>query len=32
VSLQFDARFGAGVDVFNALIRQIDRIDPSYRS
>jgi ribulose-5-phosphate 4-epimerase/fuculose-1-phosphate aldolase len=32
VSLQFDPNYGAGVDVFNALIRQIDRIDPSYRS
>jgi ribulose-5-phosphate 4-epimerase/fuculose-1-phosphate aldolase len=32
VSLQFDPKYGAGVDVFNALIRQIDRIDPSYRS
>ncbi len=32
VSLQFDPKYGAGVDVFNALIRQIDRIDPSYKS
>jgi ribulose-5-phosphate 4-epimerase/fuculose-1-phosphate aldolase len=31
-SLQFDPRYGAGVDVFNALIRQIDRIDQSYKS
>jgi ribulose-5-phosphate 4-epimerase/fuculose-1-phosphate aldolase len=31
-SLQFNARFGAGQDVFDALTRQIDRIDPSYRS
>jgi ribulose-5-phosphate 4-epimerase/fuculose-1-phosphate aldolase len=31
-SLQFNAKFGAGQDVFNALTRQIDRIDPSYRS
>jgi ribulose-5-phosphate 4-epimerase/fuculose-1-phosphate aldolase len=30
-SLQFDPRFGAGEDVFAALCRQIDRIDPSYR-
>lgn len=30
-SLQFDPRFGAGQDVFDALTRQIDRIDPSYR-
>jgi ribulose-5-phosphate 4-epimerase/fuculose-1-phosphate aldolase len=32
VSLQFDPKYGAGVDVFNALIRQIDRKDPAYRS
>ena len=32
VSLQFDPRYGAGVDVLNALIRQIDRVDPSYRT
>jgi ribulose-5-phosphate 4-epimerase/fuculose-1-phosphate aldolase len=31
VSLQFDPKYGAGVDVFNALIRQIDRIDPSFK-
>ena len=31
-SLQFNVRFGAGQDVFDALTRQIDRIDPSYRS
>jgi ribulose-5-phosphate 4-epimerase/fuculose-1-phosphate aldolase len=31
-SFQFDPKLGAGVDVFNALIRQIDRIDPSYKS
>jgi ribulose-5-phosphate 4-epimerase/fuculose-1-phosphate aldolase len=31
-SLQFDPRYGAGVDVFNALIRQIDRIDQSYKN
>jgi ribulose-5-phosphate 4-epimerase/fuculose-1-phosphate aldolase len=30
-TLQFDPRFGAGRDVFEALRRQIDRIDPSYR-
>jgi hypothetical protein len=30
-SLQFDPRFGAGQDVFDALTRRIDRIDPSYR-
>jgi ribulose-5-phosphate 4-epimerase/fuculose-1-phosphate aldolase len=31
-SLQFNAKFGAGQDVFDALTRQIDRVDPSYRS
>jgi ribulose-5-phosphate 4-epimerase/fuculose-1-phosphate aldolase len=31
VSLQFDPKYGAGIDVFNALVRQIDRVDPSYR-
>jgi ribulose-5-phosphate 4-epimerase/fuculose-1-phosphate aldolase len=31
-SLQFDPRFGAGQDMFDALTRQIDRIDASYRS
>ena len=31
-SLQFNARFGAGQDVFDALTRQIDRIDPGYRA
>jgi ribulose-5-phosphate 4-epimerase/fuculose-1-phosphate aldolase len=30
-SLQFDPRFGAGRDTFDALVRQVDRIDPSYR-
>lgn len=30
-ALQFDPRFGAGRDVFDALVRQIDRIDPGYR-
>ena len=30
-SLQFDERFGAGRDMFDALVRQVDRIDPSYR-
>ena len=30
-SLQFDPRFGAGQDVFDALVRQIDRIDTGYR-
>ena len=31
-ALQFDPRFGAGQDVFDALTRQIDRIDPSWRT
>ena len=31
-ALQFDARFGAGQDVFDALVRQVDRIDDSYRN
>ena len=31
-SLQFSARFGAGQDVFDALTRTVDRIDPSYKS
>jgi len=30
-SLQFNPKFGAGRDVFDALIRQIEAIDPSYR-
>jgi ribulose-5-phosphate 4-epimerase/fuculose-1-phosphate aldolase len=30
-SLQFNPRFGAGRDMFDALTRKIDRIDPSYR-
>ena len=31
-SLQFDRQQGGvGVDLFNALVRQVDRIDPSYR-
>jgi hypothetical protein len=30
-SLQFDPRFGAGQDVFDALTRMIDKADPSYR-
>ncbi|MEK9720579.1 MAG: class II aldolase/adducin family protein [Quisquiliibacterium sp.] len=30
-SLQFDERFGAGRDMFDALVRQLDRIDTSYR-
>ncbi|HRI17226.1 MAG TPA: class II aldolase/adducin family protein [Burkholderiaceae bacterium] len=31
-SLQFSAKFGAGQDVFDALTRRIDRIDPAYRT
>jgi len=30
-SLQFSPEHGAGQDVFDALVRQVDRIDPSYR-
>jgi ribulose-5-phosphate 4-epimerase/fuculose-1-phosphate aldolase len=30
-ALQFDPRHGAGQDVLDALLRQVDRIDPSYR-
>ena len=31
-ALQFDARFGAGQDVFDALTRMLDRTDTSYRA
>ena len=31
-SFQFDPAFGAGQDMFAALVRQVDRIDPGYRS
>ncbi|CAG4892251.1 hypothetical protein R52603_01376 [Paraburkholderia saeva] len=31
-ALQFDPRHGAGQDVLDALLRQVDRIDPSYRT
>lgn len=31
-SFQFDARFGAGQDVFDALVRQVDRVDTSYQN
>ena len=31
-SFQFDAQFGAGQDVFDALVRRLDRIDPGYKS
>lgn len=30
-ALQFNPHHGAGQDVFDALVRQVDRIDPSYR-
>ncbi|MFC0397104.1 class II aldolase/adducin family protein [Paraburkholderia rhizosphaerae] len=30
-ALQFDPRHGAGADVLRALLRQVDRIDPSYK-
>ena len=30
-AFQFDAQFGAGQDVFDALVRRIDRIDDSYK-
>jgi ribulose-5-phosphate 4-epimerase/fuculose-1-phosphate aldolase len=31
-SLNFDPKFGAGQDAFDAMQRLVDRIDPSYRS
>jgi len=31
-SLQFNPNFGAGQDVFDALTRAIDAIDPSYKT
>ena len=31
-SFQWDTRFGAGQDVFNAMVRQVDRIDDSYKN
>ncbi|MEO7390746.1 MAG: class II aldolase/adducin family protein [Ramlibacter sp.] len=30
-SFQWDQRFGAGQDVFDAMVRRVDRIDDSYR-
>ena len=30
-SFQWDQRFGAGQDVFDALVRQVNRIDDSYK-
>jgi ribulose-5-phosphate 4-epimerase/fuculose-1-phosphate aldolase len=31
-SLQFNPKFGAGQDVFDALTRMVDRVDPGYRT
>jgi ribulose-5-phosphate 4-epimerase/fuculose-1-phosphate aldolase len=31
-SFQWDQRFGAGQDVFDALVRRVDRIDDSYKA
>ena len=31
-SLNFDPKYGAGQDAFDALQRVVDRIDPTYRS
>ena len=31
-ALQFDPQHGGGQDVFDALVRQIDRLDPSYKN
>jgi len=31
-ALQFNPRYGAGQDVFDALVRQVDRTDTSYRN
>jgi ribulose-5-phosphate 4-epimerase/fuculose-1-phosphate aldolase len=31
-SFQFSARFGAGQDVFDALTRAVERVDPSFRT
>jgi len=30
-SFQWDQKYGAGQDVFDALVRRVDRIDPSYK-
>jgi ribulose-5-phosphate 4-epimerase/fuculose-1-phosphate aldolase len=30
-ALQFNPQLGAGQDVFDALVRQVDRLDPSYQ-
>jgi ribulose-5-phosphate 4-epimerase/fuculose-1-phosphate aldolase len=31
-SFQWEAKFGAGQDVFDALVRRVERIDPSYKT
>jgi len=31
-SFQWKAKFGAGQDVFDALVRRVDRIDASYKN
>jgi hypothetical protein len=31
-AFQWDQRFGAGQDVFVALVRRVDRIDTSYKN
>jgi len=31
-ALQFNPNHGAGRDVFDALVRQVDRIDSSYKN
>jgi len=31
-ALQFNPNHGAGKDVFDALVRQVDRIDGSYKN
>ena len=31
-SFQWEAKFGAGQDVFDALVRRLDKIDPSYQN
>ncbi|MFP5407171.1 MAG: class II aldolase/adducin family protein, partial [Gammaproteobacteria bacterium] len=31
-ALQFDPRYGGGQDVFDALVRRVDKTDPSYRT
>ena len=30
-SFQWDQKFGAGQDVFDALVRRVDRLDDSYQ-